>query len=210
MLCLYLTWHLVFTLVHLIIKLNCLDPAFCQRLLGNSPVSAEDPISHLCWYFKISWVLFSIAIVGSISVTLFFFIFLWPPYNPSGQEMHCHLHVINSVIAGMELFFTAIPLRFWHVIYVLLYGIVYFIFTAIYYWAGNMNPIYSVLIDWSKPAETFGILLAFICVAIPIVQGSLVGIQKGKIYLCNLCKKIIIYIREKMCLSNENEHIPLV
>lgn len=197
MLCLYLTWHFVCTLVHLRNRLNCLHPAFCQRLLLSSPVPAED----LCWYFKISWVLFSIAIVGSILVTLLFFIFLWPSYIQSGQDKNIHLHVINSFIAGMELLFTAIPLRFWHVVYVLLYGIVYFIFTAIYYWAGNTTPIYLDVIDWSKPAKTFGILLA-ICFAIPILQGFLVGIQKGRVYLCD---KIA-----SMCLSNENEQIPLV
>lgn len=201
MLCLYLTWHFICTLVHLRNRLNYLDPAFCQRLLRSSPVPAEDPILPLCWYFKISWVLFSIAIVGSILVTLLFFFFLWPSYERSGQDKNIHLHVINSFIAGMELLFTAIPLRFWHVIYVLLYGIVYFIFTAIYYWAGNTTSIYLNVIDWSKPAKTFGILLA-ICVAIPVLQGILVGIQKGRIYLCN---KIT-----SMCLSNENEQIPLV
>lgn len=67
------------TLVHLLIKtrpfnlLNCPDPVFHQRLFLNSPAHAVDPIPHLCWYFKISWVLFSVAIVGSILVSLLFF-----------------------------------------------------------------------------------------------------------------------------------------
>lgn len=208
MLCLYMTWHFFCTLVHLLIKtrpfnlLNCLDPVFHKRLFLNSPAHAVDHIPHLCWYFKISWVLFSIATVGSILVTLLFFVLLWPSYKRAGQDMNWQLHVMNSIIVGIELFFTAIPLRFCHVTYVLLYGIAYFIFTAIYYLAVNRTPIYSGVIDWSETAKTIGCMSFILFCVIPILQGLLVFIQKGKFYL---------YKKIKICLhGNENEDMPLV
>lgn len=191
MLCLYLTWHFFCTLVHLLIKtrpfnlFNCLDPEFHKRLFLNSPAHAVD---HM---IKISWVLFSIATVGSILVTLLFFALLWPSYKRAGQDMNFQLHVMNSIIVGIEFFSTAIPLRFCHVIYVLLYGIAYFIFTAIYYFAVNRTPIYSDVIDWSEPAKTIGYMSLIICFIL-ILQGLLVLIQKGKFYLYkkNVCREM--------------------
>lgn len=206
MLCLYMTWHFVFTLVHLRVQplplnlFNCPDKALHQRLILNRPVHAEDHIPHLRWYFKITWVLFNVATVGSLLVTVNFFVLLWPSHKQSVQAMNVQFHVINSAIVVMELAVTAIPLRFWHVTHVFLYGIGYFIFTAIYYLAGNTTPIYSDVIDWSKPAETIRCTLSPILWITLILQIILFGIHKGKISLY-----------EKICSSGDgNEQVPFL
>lgn len=200
MLCIYMTWHFVFTLVHLCIQplplnlFNCPDEELHRRLLR--PVNGVHHIRHVCWYFKISWVLFSVATVGSLLVSVNFFVLLWPSYNQSSQEMNCQFHVMNSVIVLFEFALTAIPLRFWHVTYVLLYGIAYFIFTASYYSAGNTTPIYSHVVDWSNPAQTIRCALSPILWLTLILHIISFGIYKGKIFLY-----------EKVCSSRDtNEH----
>jgi hypothetical protein len=54
----------------------------------------------------------------------------------------------------VDLLLNAIPVRLLHGIYVVIYGVIYIIFTAIFYAAGNHAAIYPAVLDWGMPGRT--------------------------------------------------------
>lgn len=205
MLCVYLTWHFFVTVAYFLQNPmpfnNRPDPAFHRKLFPECQsssfytateyrqVSSLEPVlgngvSDLPWYFKMVWVLFSIASVGSVLVTLVFFIFLWPLFNTSSiGMMNLQLHGINSLIIGVEVVLSAVPCRLYHFVYALLYGITYLIFSAIFYGAGNTEPIYPGVLDWRKPGQTtiFCLILGFI--GMPILQSFFFLVYKIRMFI---------------------------
>lgn len=193
MLCVYLNLHAVFALLHYCFKFRmsqCLSRPHAEghRTLFNELSTTPsfwdedrtsddgDPIIALYtlpWYFKLTYLTYSIASAASILVTFMFFTFLWPlkcMHTPHGIEMvNLQLHGINSVIVCMDLLIHSIPIRLLHAVYLIIYGIVYLIFTAVFYGAGNKSPIYPNLLDWADPGKTIGMGLAVAFVGAPAI-----------------------------------------
>lgn len=122
-------------------------------------------------YFKVVWILYNIVSSCSIMVTMIFFVFLWPQFDDNAIDVdNLQLHGINSVIVFLELVFTALPVHFLHFLYAFLYGLVYISFTAIFYGAGNMDPIYPKVLDWN--ADNVGAtMLMVVLVGFVIIPG---------------------------------------
>lgn len=139
-------------------------------------------------YFKLVWILFNIVSSCSIMVTLVFFIFLWPELATDNQPLdmdNLQLHGINSVIVLIECLVTAVPVHFLHYVYPLIYGIVYIIFTAIFFGAGNKDPIYPNVLDWNSDqvGKTLIMVLVIGFVVLPLLQLFFLIIYKLKIVL---------------------------
>ncbi|XP_045538093.1 protein rolling stone isoform X2 [Papilio machaon] len=121
-----------------------------------------DKKAEFPWYVKVYWVLYNITIPVAFLITVFYWSILntaikkvnYAP-NPTLDVM---LHGVNSLVMLTELILSAHPSRLRHVMQPLYFGIVYLIFTIVYYDAGGLDPwghvfIYPV-IDWSKPEQT--------------------------------------------------------
>ncbi|XP_033745877.1 protein rolling stone-like [Pecten maximus] len=139
-------------------------------------------------YFKLVWILFNIASSCSIMVTLVFFIFLWPQMDTNNEPIdldNLQLHGINSVIVFVECLLTAAPVHLLHYVYPLIYGIVYIIFTAIFYGAGNKDPIYPNVLDWNsdKVGQTMIMVVVVGFVILPLLQLFFFIIYKVKMWL---------------------------
>ncbi|VDD80691.1 unnamed protein product [Mesocestoides corti] len=76
-------------------------------------------------------------------------------------------HLIPACTVFIDAWVNGLPIRLLHAIYPTLLGLIYAVFSYIYYDAGNIRPIYPVL-DWSKPADaviasvltiTFGLVI---------------------------------------------------
>lgn len=91
------------------------------------------------------------------------------------------LHGINSVIVFVDLLLNAIPVRLLHGIYVVIYGVIYIIFTAIFYAAGNHDAIYPAVLDWGMPWRTIGIVLGVAILGVTVIQLLLFCVHKIKL-----------------------------
>lgn len=207
MLCLYLNLHGIFALFHYVSKFRmfhclsrphaeghralfnelCTTPSFWDedRTIEND----EDPITSLYtlpWYFKLTYIIYSIASSASILVTVMFFAFLWPQMHPSkGIDMiNLQLHGINSVIVIVDLLIHCIPIRLLHAVYLIVYGLIYLVFSAIFYAAGNHKAIYPNLLDWDSPGKTIGMVFGVAFVGAPIIYifMYIVHVIKLKLY----------------------------
>ncbi|XP_021344006.1 protein rolling stone-like [Mizuhopecten yessoensis] len=140
------------------------------------------------FYFKLVWVLLNIMSSCSVMVTLIFFIFLWPQMNTDNQPIdlgNLQLHGINSVIVFLECLLTAAPVHLLHFVFPLTYGIVYLVFTAIFYGAGNKDPIYPEVLDWNsdKVGQTMIMVLVVGFVILPLLQVFFFIIYRLKLWL---------------------------
>ncbi|CAH1787945.1 unnamed protein product [Owenia fusiformis] len=97
------------------------------------------------WYMMISWVLYDVTLVFSIIVTLVYFGALYDPNNGL-DHYNLNRHALNSVIVIIDFAINATPVRLYHIIYPIVYGSCYVIFTLIY-WSldKDNNVVYSIL-----------------------------------------------------------------
>ncbi|KAK3102647.1 hypothetical protein FSP39_012844 [Pinctada imbricata] len=211
LLCLYLTSHAIFSVWYLlggpIVVMKSLTTRQQRQLfseLNTSPSLWENSYNivldsnesvttesqPLPWYFKLVWILYNMASAGSVMVTAVFFIFLWPLFNTASiGQMNLQLHGINSVIVFIEHLMSGVPYRLLHYIYPLLYGLAYLTFSGIFYAAGNEDPIYPGVLDWSKPGQTMIMVVLVGFVVLPLLQIFFFVIYKIRIFIFDLLTK---------------------
>lgn len=90
------------------------------------------------------------------------------------------VHGMNSIAMLLELLVVLHPMYILHVIYSLLIGLIYLIFTLIYYAAGGTDKhgnsyIYKIL-NWDNPGATMIIVVGIIVLAV-ILHSSACIIQ---------------------------------
>ncbi|XP_055903214.1 protein rolling stone-like [Eupeodes corollae] len=122
------------------------------------------------WSIKIFWIIHWSALVLSCVITLMFWTLLLP-LEPSlgGDPYNILQHAANSIVMIMDHFVVAFPSRILHFIYPLAIGMVYLLFSLIYYFAGGTGPggvsfIYPIL-DWGESPlmACLSVIVAVIC-----------------------------------------------
>lgn len=148
----------------------------------QAPVLVRTPCAP--WYVVVLWILFDMATAAVPMVTLMFFIFLWPHMTHSGgiDNDNLQLHGLSSVCLIIDFMLSPVPVRLLHVIYPFIYGLLYLVFSAIY-WSGDHNRVlYPGVLDWNTPGKTVGMIflvLAVLC----ILQLIFFALHKLKMYI---------------------------
>lgn len=209
MLALYLTWHAVGTLIFLCTgpvsigqspsremhKNMFMELQTYPSLWGGNDYETingkdeEQPVNirlhQLPWYFKITWVLYNVVSSAAVMVTAVFFIFLWPMLNQGGgiDMMNLQLHGINSVIIIIEHLLSAVPVRLYHCVFPLIYGLLYVLFSVIFWAVDHSHVIYPKVLDWNKPGPTILMVAVLAVVVLPLLQLLYFLFYKLKIYI---------------------------
>lgn len=112
----------------------------------------------------------------------FQFYFFPPFYLPGGSVtvIDIFTHGVNAIYVIVNASVTSVPVRFYHFLHGILFGVTYVVFTAVYYAAGGTNHqnkpyIYPVL-DWTVPGTTLAYCLAVLLVALPLGHFLFFGI----------------------------------
>ncbi|XP_013133361.1 PREDICTED: protein rolling stone-like isoform X2 [Papilio polytes] len=155
-----------------------------------------DTKSEFPWYVKVYWVLYNITIPVAFLITVFYWSILntaikkvnYAP-NPTLDVM---LHGVNSLVMLTELVLSAHPSRLLHVMQPLYFGIVYLIFTIVYYDAGGLDPwghvfIYPV-IDWSKPEQTL-VVASLTGLFLALMHILTVGVATSRDIIARRCRR---------------------
>ncbi len=112
----------------------------------------------------IHWATALIGLQYPVAITILF----WTFFNdPSIQEQtlsvsSIHVHTLNGIIAFLDTWITGVPFRIVHVIYGVLFGAAYIVFSGLYYAAGgtdvgNNRYIYPVLDYGGNPGLAAGV-----------------------------------------------------
>ena len=113
---------------------------------------------------KIQWLLFTVGTEFAVAITLLYWTLFYQPRSEHNffSLDSLHIHLINGVVALVDLWLSGTPVRLYHCLYSVLFAASYFIFTVIYYAAGGMDPagnrfIYPFLNYKSNPVPAVGI-----------------------------------------------------
>ncbi|XP_046330400.2 protein rolling stone-like isoform X2 [Haliotis rufescens] len=154
--------------------------------------------SYLPWYLKVSWLLYSVVTEGSLHISALYWIFIFKDQDLT--LLRFILHGMNSIYVLSNLLITAMPVRLYHVIYPIICGFIYTLFSIVYHILGGTNrkgdPYIYKILDWSKLKRTLPLVFLSTFVALPFLYFVVFFIYKGRIYL-----------RSKFCHDNNDARI---
>ena len=157
---------------------------FCCKA-NNSEIIQDDVIidtpigccgndsDGIAWYHKLQWLLFSIGAEIALAVSILYWTVIYDGSEVDGVNLNVHL--TNGVIAVVDLWFSATPVRLLHIIYPLIFGAFYLIFTGIYHAADGTNSddepyVYSVIDYGESPGSAVGVALAIELLFLPFIH----------------------------------------
>lgn len=146
-----------------------------SHLQEPADIDARDMVT---WYMKITWLLGDVVNVFAIIVTLVYFIALFPLVGKT-NFIDMNVHGINTVFVLADVFLNARPVRLLHVLYPFLYGLLYLIFSVIY-WSGDkeLNVLYPGVLDWNHPSKTVIVVCCLCFIGLPVLQLLHFGIYR--------------------------------
>ncbi len=125
---------------------------------------------------KISWIFHDMINGVAPIVTVIYFAFLYPlavKQDPAfaASALDINIHGINTIIMIIDNFMNAMPVRVMHAIYPVIYGLVYVVFSLVYYAADpSVHILYPKLLDWSSPGTTIPCIIIVVFVLMPLMQ----------------------------------------
>lgn len=178
---LLLTCHLLCAAVVVLLN-TCFEHHHYVTPLMTSPIPC---------YMKLSWFLFSVATPAALIVSTVFFAGVFPRLHRDHLNVvDINMHVMNTVLVILEFTLSAFPVRLLHAVYVFLYGLVYVIFSVIYWAFDHSNVMYPGVLDWNAPATTAVVLVVLTFVGIPLLQLFLFGVYQLRRYVCTCCVQL--------------------
>ena len=163
--------------------------------------------NRLRWYQVIHWVLFLFATELAFAVTIAYWSLLYQK-GTKVSGVNANVHLVNGIIALIDILFSGVPVNFWHFVYVVIFGAIYSLFSGIYF-ATTGDVIYEPVLDYG---EHLGL-------AVGVVIGVLVGVVLIHMlsYLVYLARFWCVYCscgKEKVGVmdsgSQESDTAPLI
>ncbi|XP_063710107.1 protein rolling stone-like [Culicoides brevitarsis] len=118
---------------------------------------------------RIIWVMHNVSLTLSVVITLVYWTLLYDSDKDQLDAKNILTHICNSIVMFIDLMIIAHPIYLMHVLYPILLGIFYAIFSVIYQFAGGLNldekPYIYGILDWTKPQKAFLIFFGVICLA---------------------------------------------
>lgn len=158
-------------------QIGALERAQNVRENADSSTRVHQADYSQTWYHKVAWFFYEIAVNNSILVTIVYWSFLYTG--------------LNSVLMLTETCLSAVPVRLLHVVYAELYGILYTIFTVMYWLNGGTNTegynyIYPIIDYEAKPYAAVVLIIIYALVGLPASQLLTFGLFKLRCYLHSL------------------------
>ena len=136
----------------------------------------------MAWYHEALWVIYNIASVAAILVTLSFWLLLFSADDGLGA-LTVILHGVNSMVMVGDTMISSIPVRLFHVIYPMLYFIVYVMFTVIYWAATEPNYIYPQTDYTGRPILAAVSQLCLFFIGLPLFQSLMFGFYRLRVWI---------------------------
>ena len=124
--------------------------------------------NSIAWYQMIQWLLFNLAITLAFAVMILYWALLYGGGAVDG--INANTHLVNGLVALVEVWVTGIPVNFLHLIYSMVFGVVYCVFTGIYF-AATSEAVYPGVIDFgSNLGLAVGIQVGVVLGFLPLIH----------------------------------------
>ncbi|XP_060063806.1 uncharacterized protein LOC132544250 [Ylistrum balloti] len=149
-----------------------------------TPIVYEETTDNLSCLMKFSWLLSVVAQHFSIFVTLLYFSAVFPFLKVKvGLVNDINLHAVNSFIVLLDLAVSARPVRFLHVLYPVIYGCAYTVFSIVYWTFDKERNVLYAILNWNNPGLTLGVIAGAIFIVVPLIQFTLYGLYRLRLKL---------------------------
>ena len=145
--------------------------------------------NSLQWYEIVEWVLFTLGAELAVAITLLY----WPLFRHQEnlfRYSNIVMHLVNGLAALLDMWVSRIPIRIYHVIYLMLLSFTYTAFSGIYFAAGGGNGhnetyIYPQLDYGGSPGPASALAVGAALVYTPLIH---------LFFYCNyLCREGVLY-----------------
>ncbi|XP_071180093.1 protein rolling stone-like [Mytilus edulis] len=140
------------------------------------------------WFLKLSWLLGDVVLSFEIVVSIIYFVFLFPDKENRGALINdMNMHAMNTVFVLIDFCISARPVYLLHVIYPIIYGTIYAIFSVIYWTQDHVNNVLYSVLDWNSPGNAVGLVVILAVVILPLFQLIFFGMHRLKLRIyCHL------------------------
>ncbi|EUB59798.1 hypothetical protein EGR_05274 [Echinococcus granulosus] len=111
----------------------------------------EKPVPK--WFAELLWFFYGMSMNTVLVTSLVYWAAFWDPkytqfYRPESRLKH----IVPACTVFVDTWVNGLPINIFHAIYPTLLGIIYAVFSYVYYDTSDVHPIYPVL-NWSRPTE---------------------------------------------------------
>ena len=180
MLVAYLIWAAVsvtYTYIRtLLLKKAPHKPSYTlkKEKLSKPPGCCGTSVDSTSWFHKIHWVFFTIGNEIAVGITILYWAIIAGPGGGGFDEFNVAIHLLNGIFAYLELWITGIPVRIYHFVYVVIFGIIYSVFTGIHYATliipNTTDPIYPVIDYAENPDSAAVYVLVIVFIFYPLLH----------------------------------------
>ena len=150
-----------------------------KAIIINDGDEEEQVPDDLSFLVKLDWLLFNTACCSEIFVSVFYWSFIyWYIVEKTSLLVDIHMHAVNALVVILETVLTAIPVRLLHVVYPVLFGLCYMIFTIVFWSIDHSHVLYGAILDWNSPGVSAAVASCIGLVALPVIQLSMWSLFK--------------------------------
>ncbi|XP_041350540.1 uncharacterized protein LOC121369499 [Gigantopelta aegis] len=144
--------------------------------------------NRMPWYLNTSWILWNIVSVNAIVVTAIYFGALYNKLqiergHPGIDYDNVNVHALNTVFVFADVVVCARPVRLLHVVYPIVYGLVYAIFSILFWSVNHSNVIYKDVLDWNHAGFTTGVLAVVAFFIMPLLQCCYFALYRLRLFI---------------------------
>lgn len=153
-----------------------------DEMPSTSDASEASRALSMAWFHEALWVIYNIASVAAIMVTLSFWLLIFNARN-GVRALTVIFHGVNSIVMVGDTMLSSIPVRLFHVIYPMLFSIVYIMFTVIYWAAGGPNYIYPQTDYTGRPVLAAVSQLCLFFIGLPFCQSVMFCFYRLRVWI---------------------------
>ena len=120
------------------------------------------------WYQMLQWVFYLLGTELAVTITLLYWALLYRGTTIDGVNANTHL--VNGICALLEVWISGIPVNTLHVIYTMIFGSVYVIFTGLYFKESEGNIVYTVVDYKNAVGQAIGICILVVLIVVPAIH----------------------------------------
>ncbi|XP_067649952.1 protein rolling stone-like [Haliotis asinina] len=149
-------------------------PAEGTELIVRNQQENELPL-HLIFL----WIMYTVVNTACPAVTCGFYLFI-ATEKTAIQPRELFVHALNSVVVLIDQMVSAIPVRLLHFPFPVVFGLLYYLFSIVYWMADHKHVIYKAVLDWNHPTLPFGVIFvtSFWAVVLHCIS---YGIYRGRL-----------------------------
>ena len=123
----------------------------------------------------------NVAYNSAMCVVVLYWSLVYDPTANDGRVfLDVNLHALNALFVLVDATLVASPVRIFHFVYAILFGVVYAVFTVVYWTVGGTNAVgrpyvYAVLDYGERPGIAAACIVVSVLVGIPTIQLVLYG-----------------------------------